>query len=141
MNIDIIPIEFEFKALQIATKYYPYARFKLIPKQLDNSEVWFLFKAFYKEQIFSGSSCKSSINYIDNKYQMNAINFDIWFGEESLLISSFWRRSLLTLIYEDSKSFAWMSDDGEKISRPYPDGLKFENMAVDLYPLAKYYFP
>lgn len=138
MNIDIIPIEFEFKALQIAAKYYPNARFKLMLKKIDKYEVSLLFKAFYKEQE-NTSICDT--NYIHNKHQMSAIDFDIWFSENSLLISSFWRRSLLTLIYEGDKTFSWMNDDGEKISRPYPDGLKFENMALDLYPLTKHYFP
>ncbi len=136
MNVSVIPIEFEFRALQIAAKYYPYARFKLLLKKLDEYEVSVLFKAFYKEQSFN----KGCINYINDNLQMNTIDFDIWFDEDSLLISSFWRRSLLTLIYEGNKFFAWMSDDGAKISRPYPDGLKFENMAVDLYPLTKHYF-
>lgn len=138
MNINIIPIEFEFKALQIAAKYYPNARFQLMLQKIDKYEVSLLFKAFYKQQ---ENTSIFHINYIDNKHQMSAINFDIWFGENSLLISSFWRRSLLTLIYEGDKAFSWMSDDGEKTSRPYPDGLKFENMAVDLYPLIKHYFP
>ncbi|MGB3754995.1 MAG: hypothetical protein WBA07_01290 [Rivularia sp. (in: cyanobacteria)] len=46
----------------------------------------------------------------------------------------------MTLIYESHKNFIWMNDDGEEIPRPYPDGLKFENMALDLYPLLTHYF-
>lgn len=71
---------------------------------------------------------------------MNTIDFDIWFVGKNLLISSFWRRKLLTLIYESHKNFIWMSDDGEEIPRNNPDGLKFENMALDLYPLLTHYF-
>lgn len=138
MNIDTIPIEFEFKALQIAAKYHPNARFELILQKMDKYEVSLLFKAFYKQQ---ENIATASTNCIYNKHQMSAINFDIWFSENSLLIFSYWRRSLLTLIYEEDKTFSWLSDNGEKISRPYPDGLKFENMALDLYPLTKHYFP
>ena len=35
----------------------------------------------------------------------------------------------------------WLNEDGEEISRPYPDGDEFETIAAFLYPILQQYFP
>ncbi|WP_414620801.1 hypothetical protein [Calothrix sp. CCY 0018] len=138
MNLEIIPIEFELKALQIAAKSYTCARFKLVQKSFDRNILNIEFKAYYNQQSCSN---RSKINPTDDSYKINSIDFDVWFdSEERLLISSFWRRSLLTLVHGGDNNFYWMNDDGKELPQPYPDGSKFENMALDLYPLMKHYF-
>jgi hypothetical protein len=34
----------------------------------------------------------------------------------------------------------WLSEEGEEISNPYPDGDKFEAIAASLYPILQQYF-
>lgn len=141
MNKSLIPIEFELAAIQIAQAHFPWLRFKVAP-MLEKGRVYnrssdaIYFEAYFKKSLID-SDPLHQINYDPS------FNFHLLPGKRLIQISGWWRNQVLTLIYAPSDPEPydkhWQNEKDLAISRPYPDGDKFEAMAIVLFPLVQKY--
>ena len=137
MKINKISPEQELALLAIANKYYPHSRFKLTVK-VETDCIEIDFEGFFNEQAISPRPFSDPCN---KYYRTENRDFSIqFFPGQTLFVQGFWRSALLVLGYRPSETALW-SDEGEIISRPYPDGDKFEAIAIELYPLLARFLP
>lgn len=132
-----LPAEFELAASQIAAKHYPFARYKLYA-QVSKDDIKIEFIGYYTENFDPNN--RPIDNPTDEFYRNSKIDFTLGYGYNRLHLSGWWRSSLLSLEYQTPEEFLWINEDGEDIPRPYPDGDKFESIAMELYPLSQKYF-
>ena len=137
MSVQYLPIEFELAASQIAAKYYSFARYRL-SAQIDKDDINIEFIAYYREEFNPAN--RPVDNPTDEFYRNNKIDFTFNYNYNRLSLSGWWRSSLLSVGYQAPEGFLWINEDGEDIPGPYPDGDKFESIAVELYPLLKKHF-
>lgn len=132
-----LPPEIEFKAATITTKQYPHTRYEL--RLLEGEEEGYITIDFFG--YFTESFCPELRLHPDPThawYRHPSVDFWVsWRSEDkSLTIYGWWRSEILSFEYSP-KSQSWQSTDeeNENITRPYPDGERFEAIAVELYPL------
>ncbi|MFN6565205.1 MAG: hypothetical protein RMY28_036135 [Nostoc sp. ChiSLP01] len=134
--MQILPLELELAASQIAAQYYPHRRFKLIYEIKNNFiDIDIEFQGYYTEE-FVGSRNRP-LNPIHDFYRDKKIDFKVGYGYGRLSISGWWRGAILSFELNSKK---WINEDGEEIACPYPDGEKFEQIAAALYPLLQQHY-
>jgi hypothetical protein len=131
-----IPIEFELAAAKILSAHYPHSRFKLIA-EIEKGFLAINFQGYYSESYDPKNRLYS--NPISEVYRNEKIDFRLFWGSEHLALSSWWKTAILSFEYTPMQH-EWLNEDGEEISRPYPDGDKFEAIAAFLYPILQQYF-
>lgn len=138
MNSSALPLEFELQANAIAASAYPHTRYSLI-SEIDNDCVSIEFKGFFIEEFDSKN--RPHQNPIDNYYRNSKADFSLMYFPKGghLILSGWWRGVLLALHYDPGKQL-WLSEDGDEINTPYPDGDCFESMASSLQPILQKYF-
>lgn len=138
MNSPVLPLELELAVLEIATSAYSNTRYSFTTK-IEKYSIDIEFEGFFTENF--DHSNRPYQDPSSNFYRNPKVDFSITYFYESkcLIVSGWWRRCMLSLYYEKA-SFLWLNEDGEEIVRPYPDGDRFEDMAVKLLPILQKYF-
>lgn len=137
MNIQSLPLEFELAASQIAAQHYNAARYKLIPTISSNS-IDIEFQGYFTEKFDPRN--RPEPNPTDKFYRNEKIDFTLFYSYNRLSLSGWWRSAILSVEYTANNEYTWINEDGEEITRPYPDGDKFEIIMAQLYPLLQQYF-
>ena len=137
MSLSTLPIEFELTAAKISSDHYPHSRFKLTV-EIEKSFIKIDFQGYFTESLNPKNRPYS--NPISEVYRNNKVDFRLFWSGEHLALSGRWRTAILSLEYTPIRQ-EWLNEDGEEISRPYPDGDKFEAIAASLYPILQQYFP
>ncbi|MEA5600393.1 hypothetical protein [Nostoc sp. UHCC 0252] len=137
MTLSTLPIEFELAAAKILSTHYPHSRFKLTA-EIDKGFLKIDFQGYFTES--SDPKNRPYSNPINEFYRNKKIDFRLFWSGEHLALSGWWRTAILSLEYTPIRQ-EWLNEDGEEISRPYPDGDKFEAIANSLYPILQQYFP
>jgi hypothetical protein len=138
MNSPFLPLELELSALKIAAEAYSNTRYSITNK-VDNYSINMLFEGFFTENFQPNNHLYKNIS--SDFYRNPEVNFSLFYFFESkcLIMSGLWRRCILSLHYEPC-SFSWINEDGEEIARPYPDGERFEAIALKLHPIFLHHF-
>ncbi|AVH63921.1 MULTISPECIES: hypothetical protein [Nostoc] len=141
MNNVIIPIEFELAAIKIAQAHFPWLRFKVSPIQEKGRVYNRSSDAIYFEAYFQNSLIDYDPLHKNNYYP--SFNFYLLPGKRLIQLSGWWRNQVLTFIYAplDPEPYNkhWQNDKNLAVPCPYPDGDKFEQMAIALFSLVQEY--
>ncbi|MBD2441609.1 hypothetical protein [Nostoc sp. FACHB-110] len=141
MNKIMIPIEFELAAIQIARTHFPWLRFKISFIQekgrvYNRSSDTIYFEAYFQNSLINDEPLHK-LNYYPS------FNFSLLPGKRLIQLSGWWRNQVLTFTYAplDPKPYNkyWQNEENLAVSCPYPDGDKFEQMAIALFPLVQEY--
>ncbi|BAY42336.1 hypothetical protein NIES2111_67590 (plasmid) [Nostoc sp. NIES-2111] len=136
MSLSTLPIEFELAVAKILEAIYPHSRFKLTA-EIDKGLLKIDFQAYFTESF--NPKNRPYFNPIHDFYRNDKIDFCLFWSSEHLALSGWWRNAILSLEYTPMWQ-EWLNEDGEEISRPYPDGDEFEAIAASLYPILQQYF-
>ncbi|GBE93864.1 hypothetical protein [Nostoc cycadae] len=137
MSLSTLPIEFELTAAKILSAHYLHSRFKLTA-EIEKGLLVIDFQGYFTETFDPKN--RPYANPVNEFYRNNKVDFRLFWGSEHLALSGWWRNAILSLEYTPIQQ-EWLNEDGEEISRPYPDGDKFEAIAASLYPILQRYFP
>jgi hypothetical protein len=137
MSLSTLPIEFELTAAKISSAHYPHSRFKLIA-EIEKELLIIDFKGYLTESF--NPKKRPYSNPINEAYRNKNVDFRLFWSGEHLALSGWWRTAILSLEYTPMRQ-EWLNEDGGEISRPYPDGDKFEAIATSLYPILQQHFP
>ena len=138
MNSSTLPLEFELTVLKIAAQTYPNTRHSLTP-DISKNCICIEFKGFFTIKFKPENRPYS--NPIHDFYRNPNADFLIMYfpNGEHLIVSGWWRGAILSLHY-DASALHWQTDDGDEITRPVPDGDRFEHIAAELHPILQKYF-
>lgn len=137
MNESTIPLELELRASEIAASFFPNTRYSLRAK-VNTDYIEIEFRGFFTEEF--DPTNRPYQNPSDDYYRNRNTDFSLTYfpNKEALILSGWWRRALLSLCYNTNQKM-WLTEDGDEITRPYPDGDKFESIAAELITLLHKY--
>lgn len=136
MSLSNLPIEFELTTAKILSAHYLHSRFRLTAK-IEKGLLLIDFQGYFTETFDPKNRLYP--NPMSEVYRNKKVDFRLFWGSEHLALSGWWRNAILSLEYTPIRQ-EWLNEDGEQISRPYPDGDKFEIIAASLYPILQQYF-
>jgi hypothetical protein len=122
---------FQEQLRQVAERHYPDTRFEILPLPsrprppslgAGTHEQWFSFRGY----------CRLASTVLSPAtYRRSDRDFELFLssGEHTCVALSGWWRSLHIAYLWAAEETMWVTDDGQIVSRPFPDGLEFEQMA------------
>ncbi|AFZ11336.1 hypothetical protein Cri9333_0356 [Crinalium epipsammum PCC 9333] len=135
-----LPLETQLAISQILEEHYQHRRFNLTTDvKMTYSFVEIEFKCYYAESF--DPTNRPYPNPFHEFYRARNIDFDLHWGNLELCLSSWWKSEIFSLYYKPDSCCRWLGEEGDVISRPHPDGEKFEAIAASLYPIMLKHFP